>query len=53
MWGSEKQDIMDNFLKCPFCLSQSVEAKSGKSNCPVCFGNLRLMTGWNVFLLIR
>jgi hypothetical protein len=36
MWGRENQDIMNNFLKCPFCLSQSVEAKSGKSNCPEC-----------------
>jgi hypothetical protein len=42
MWGSEKQDIMDNFLKCPFCLSQSVEAKSGKSNCPVCFAEFEI-----------
>ena len=36
MWGRENQDIMDNFLKCPFCLSLSVEPKSGKSNCPEC-----------------
>ena len=42
MWGREKQDIMDNFLKCPFCLSQSVEAKSGKSNCPVCFAEFEI-----------
>ena len=42
MWGSEKQDIMDKFLKCPFCLSQSVEAKSGKSNCPVCFAEFEI-----------
>ncbi len=36
MWGRENQDIMDYFLRCPFCLSHSVEPKSGKSNCPEC-----------------
>ena len=53
MWGREKQDIMDNFLKCPFCLSQSVEAKSGKSNCPVCFAEFEIDDRLDVFLLIR
>ncbi len=36
MWGRENQDIMDNFLKCPFCLNASVEAKSGRTSCPEC-----------------
>jgi len=36
MWGSENQDLMDNFLKCPFFLSHSGEPKLGKSNCPEC-----------------
>ena len=30
----ERQETVDNFLKCPFCLNQSVEAKPGKTTCP-------------------
>ena len=53
MWGREKQDIMDNFLKCPFCLSQSVEAKSGKSNCPVRFAEFEIDDRLECILSIR
>ena len=32
----ERQDTVDNYLKCPFCLSQSVAAQPGKTTCPEC-----------------
>ena len=32
----EKNDTMDNVLKCPFCLSQTVKPKPGKTTCPEC-----------------
>ncbi len=53
MWGRENQDIMDNFLKCPFCLSQSVEPKSGKSNCPECSAEFEIDDRMECILSIR
>ena len=32
----ERQDTMDNYLICPFCLNHSVEPKPGKTICPEC-----------------
>ena len=42
MWVRERQNIiLDNtqqfdYLKCPFCLNHSVEAKPSKTTCPEC-----------------
>jgi len=32
----KRQDTMDNYLKCPFYLNHSLEAKPGKTTCPEC-----------------